>query len=73
MKLFLSAALLGSLSVIAVLLLEQYILARREPFDRRDCEEYLQTEYGSIIHEARRQVWVNDVEAMLEERKGKDE
>lgn len=73
MKLFLSAALLGSLSVIAVLLLEQYILARREPFDRRDCEEYLQTEYGSIIREARRQVWVNDVETRLEEWTKRDE
>jgi hypothetical protein len=35
------------------------------PFDRRECEEYLQTEYGAMIHEARRQVWVNDVEARI--------
>lgn len=69
---FAKAFLAGSFAAGAVLLLEQYVLLVRPQFDRRDCEEYLQTEYGSVIREARRQVWVNDVEARLEERKGRE-
>ena len=64
--------LVSLLSMLGVLLVDRFIVATREPFDRRECEEYLQTEYGSIIHEARRQVWVNDVEAWLEQEKGNE-
>ena len=68
----LKAFLAGCFALVAVLLLEQYVLLTREPFNRRECEEYLQTEYGGMIQEARRQVWVNDVEARLQGTEGKE-
>ena len=66
---FLRVLLAGIASIAAVLLLDRWLAAREPAVVQCDggAEESV---YGEIIHEARRQVWVSDVEARL---KGTDE
>ena len=50
--------LLLAFALAALYIFDRYLATR--PFSRRDCEDYLQAEYGFMIAEAKRQKWISE-------------